>query len=85
MKNWPREKEMDLQKKIDKNVFNWRMIYQLFSGLLFMTLGCVIFIKSKGYINFLNAGLFGSLMVAFGVYRIIVFINRLRKAKTEQK
>ncbi len=72
---------MDLQDKIDKNVFNWRLVYQAFSGLLFITLGCVIFVRAKGYIHFFSAGLFSSLLFAYGVYRIIIFINNLKRRK----
>ncbi len=76
---------MDLHDKIDKNILNWRLIYQLFSGILFIGLGCVIFIRAKGYINFLSAGIFGSLLAAYGVYRIVMFIHNIKKKKAEKE
>jgi len=67
--------------RLVKNILNWRVIYQLFSGLLFIILGIIVFTRAQGYRNFFNAGLFGVLLCAFGAYRIIMFIRLVRRIR----
>jgi hypothetical protein len=75
---------MDLQDRVDRNIATWRMVYQFFSGLLFIALGVVIFIRGKGLVHFLGAGLFGSVLAAYGIYRLIMFGHSLKKRRAER-
>lgn len=72
-------------KKIITDSLSWRLIYPLFSGMLFMTLGVIIFVRARGFSNFFSAGLFALLIIAYGVYRIFMFMNLLKKRKEETK
>lgn len=72
---------MDLPNRVDRNLTKWRIVYQLFSGLLFMTLGVVIFVRAKGYMNFLSAGLFGCVLAAYGVYRLVMFLRSFKQRR----
>lgn len=76
---------MEPGKRIILRVLNWRVVYQLFSGILFISLGIVIFVRSKGLNNFLSAGLFGSLLCAYGIYRLYMFIHMVKKAREDSK
>jgi len=76
---------MEPDDKLMKNVYNWRVIYRLFSGLLFLALGMIIFIRAKGYMNFFMAGFFGAVLAAYGIYRIIFFIKFFKKIKETNK
>lgn len=67
--------------RLVKNIMNWRLIYQLFSGVLFIILGIIIFTRAHGYRGFFNAGLFGLLFCAFGVYRIMMFVRHVKKMR----
>jgi uncharacterized membrane protein HdeD (DUF308 family) len=57
----------------------WRVRYQLYSGILFVTLGLIIFIRAKGYVHIFSAGLFALLLVAFGAYRIVLYVRLAKK------
>jgi len=61
------------------NRMSWRASYTLFSGILFLALGIIIFVRAKGYQNILSAGLFAILLAAYGIYRIIMFMKLLGK------
>ncbi len=76
---------MEPDDKLVKNIYNWRVIYRLFSGFLFLALGMIIFIRAKGYMNFFMAGFFGIVLGAYGIYRIIFFIRFLKKIKETNK
>jgi uncharacterized membrane protein HdeD (DUF308 family) len=54
---------------------NWRASYQLFSGILFIALGIIIFVRGKGYAHIFSTGLFALLLVAFGIYRIALYLK----------
>jgi uncharacterized membrane protein HdeD (DUF308 family) len=71
---------MDPNKKKLMNLLNTRLVYQFFSGILFIVLGIVIFIRGKGLSHFFNPGLFGALFFAYGVYRIVLFVKLFRKS-----
>jgi uncharacterized membrane protein HdeD (DUF308 family) len=75
---------MDQNKKMPKNFLNRQMVYQLLSGILFISLGTMIFIRGNGFRNFFNAGLFGLLFDAYGVYRLTMFVKLFKKMKEEQ-
>lgn len=75
---------MDIQDRVDKNIATWRLVYQLFSGLLFVALGVVIFVRGRGFVNFLGAGLFGCVLAAYGIYRLIMFGHSLNKRRAER-
>jgi len=72
---------MDLQNRVDRNLARWRTVYQLFSGVLFVALGVVIFIRAKGYMNFLSAGLFSCVLAGYGVYRLVMFFRSLKQRR----
>ncbi len=62
-------------------VWERRAAYQLFSGVLFIALGVIIFIRGNGLRYFLNIGLLGLLFVAYGVYRLNMFAKMRRQAR----
>jgi hypothetical protein len=62
-----------------KSAWEGRTIYQLFSGVLFVALGVTIFIRGDGFRHFLNIGLFGLLLTAYGVYRLSLFAGMIKK------
>ncbi len=70
--------------RLVNNIMNWRLIYHVFSGVLFIVLGIIVFTRAHGYKNFFNAGLFGLLLCAFGVYRIIIFIRFVKKMRGDK-
>jgi uncharacterized membrane protein HdeD (DUF308 family) len=76
---------MDPNKKKIMNLLNARLVYQFFSGILFIVLGVVIFIRGKGLAHFFNPGLFGVLFFAYGLYRIVFFVRLFRKAQNESR
>ena len=76
---------MDPNKKKLMNLLNARLVYQFFSGIMFIVLGVVIFIRGKGLSNFFNPGLFGVLFFAYGIYRIALFVRLFRKAQNESR
>ena len=67
------------------NLLNARLVYQFFSGILFIVLGVVIFIRGKALSHFFNPGLFGVLFFAYGLYRIVMFVRMVRKAQNETR
>ena len=77
-------KRIDLQDRVDRNLATWRIVYQLFSGLLFVALGVVIFIRGRGLVSFMGAGLFGCVLAAYGVYRLIMFTRSLKKRRAQK-
>jgi len=62
-----------------KSPLSPRLVYSLFSGLLFLALGIFIFFRVEGFSHFLGIGLFALLVTAYGLYRIFSFVNQLRK------
>jgi len=62
-----------------------RLIYAIFSGILFLILGIIIFVRAKGFNNFFSAGLFAILISAYGAYRIFMFFQLLKKKREEIK
>jgi uncharacterized membrane protein HdeD (DUF308 family) len=74
---------MDPNKKKLMNLLNPRLIYQFFSGVLFIVLGIVIFLRGKGLSHFFNPGLFGLLFFAYGIYRIVFFVRLVRKTRED--
>jgi len=72
---------MEPNKKITTSRLHPKLIYLLFSGILFLVLGIVIFLRAEGYRNFLSAGIFGLLLGAYGIYRIIMFMKLSKKAR----
>lgn len=62
-------------------VLNWRIIYQLISGILFSSLGIMFFLYSKRFANILKINLLGLLLCIYGFYRILMFIILLKEAK----
>jgi uncharacterized membrane protein HdeD (DUF308 family) len=76
---------MDQNKKMPKNFLNRQMVYQLISGILFISLGTMIFVRGNGIQNFFNVGLIGILFNAYGVYRLTLFVKLLKKMKEEQQ
>jgi len=72
---------MDPNKKKIMNLLNARLVYQFFSGIMFIVLGVVIFIRGKGLSHFFNPGLFGLLFFAYGLYRIVLFVRLFRKSQ----
>jgi hypothetical protein len=69
---------------MSKSVLDRRPLYSLVSGLLFIGLGFIIFIRGNGFKYFLNIGLFGFLFVAYGVYRLTLFAKMQRRKKESQ-
>jgi uncharacterized membrane protein HdeD (DUF308 family) len=76
---------MDPNKKKIMNLLNSRLVYQFFSGIMFIVLGVVIFIRGKGLSHFFNPGLFGVWFFAYGLYRIVLFFRMFRKAQNESR
>jgi uncharacterized membrane protein HdeD (DUF308 family) len=68
-----------------KSPLHSRLIYSLSSGILFLALGIVIFLRGKGFSHFFFAGLFALLIASYGIYRIAFFINLLKKEREEAK
>lgn len=68
-----------------KSSLRSRLIYSLSSGILFLALGIIIFLRAKGFSHFFSAGLFALLIAAYGIYRIAFFINSLKKEREEAK
>jgi hypothetical protein len=54
------------------------------SGILFIVLGFIIFIRGNGFKYFLNIGLFGFLLIAYGLYRLTLFAKMKRGKKEGQ-
>jgi len=75
---------MEQNKKMSTSL-SGRLIYAIFSGLLFLILGIVIFVRAKGFRNFFSAGLFAILISGYGIYRIFMFLQLLKKEKEETK
>jgi uncharacterized membrane protein HdeD (DUF308 family) len=67
------------------NLLNSRLVYQFLSGIMFIVLGVVIFIRGKGLAHFFNPGLFGVLFFAYGIYRIAMFVRQFRKTQNESR
>jgi len=72
---------MNENKKKLMAILNWRVVYHGFSGIIFIGAGIFIFFWSKGLSRVINVKLFGLLLFAYGVYRIIVFTKLWQKAK----
>lgn len=62
-----------------KSPLSPRLVYSLFSGVLFLALGIFIFFRVEGFSHFLGIGLFALLIAVYGLYRIFSFINQLKK------
>jgi uncharacterized membrane protein HdeD (DUF308 family) len=67
-----------------KSVLDRRPVYSLLSGLLFIGLGLIIFIRGNGFKHFLNVGLIGFLFAAYGIYRLTLFAKMRRRMKEGQ-
>lgn len=68
----------ETRKKIA--IWNARNVYLLGSGILFVVLGCFIFVRGKGYINILWNGLLGLIFFLYGIYRLLMFRRYYKEA-----
>jgi uncharacterized membrane protein HdeD (DUF308 family) len=69
---------MTFNSPVSKRALQGRVVYQLFSGILFIILGIIIFIRSDGLKHFFSAGLMAVLLAGFGVYRILLFLRIIK-------
>lgn len=59
--------------------FDRKLVYHLFSGLMYLVLSIVLFFVFARSIKFFNVRLFSILLFAFALYRLGFFVVLLRK------
>lgn len=56
----------------------WRTVYHLGSGLFFLAIGTAVLVLAPGLTMLRWPVAFGLLLVGYGIFRIVVFVLRLR-------